>query len=316
MTTYNGERFIQEQLDSFVDQSRQPDELVICDDRSTDKTPEIIQRFAKSAPFPVRFSVNDQNLGIQGNFEKSISLCTGDVIFISDQDDIWYREKLCLFETTFAESPDTGMVVSNNDLVDEKLQTLGYTFYDRLGFTLEQQRRFNENCGFEILIKHCIIAGASLAFRSQFRSAILPFSDIWYYDAWIATIMTAVAPCHVISEPMYQYRQHPAQSIGGQQKSVWRKYVEAKRQETPEFFMSLAKQYVFLRQHLVELTAYPPEPHIIAMIDAKISFFHNRSKIHSLPNFLRLPWILRGLLRKQYAQYGQGWKTLIHDLLV
>ncbi|HEV2835287.1 MAG TPA: glycosyltransferase, partial [Pyrinomonadaceae bacterium] len=92
--TYNGAVYLKEQLESIAAQTRTPDELVISDDQSTDDTLRLIEEFAATAGFPVPLSVNESNLGTAKNFEKAISLCRGDVILLSDQDDVWHSDKL------------------------------------------------------------------------------------------------------------------------------------------------------------------------------------------------------------------------------
>jgi len=79
LCTFNGERFLQEQLDSYCDHELLPDELVVCDDCSSDSTRSILSTFAKDAPFEVRLEFNETNLGMGRNFERAISLCTGDI---------------------------------------------------------------------------------------------------------------------------------------------------------------------------------------------------------------------------------------------
>ena len=91
MTAFNGAKYINEQLNSFASQTRLPDEVVVCDDISSDDTFEILDNFARSAPFKMIVVRNNKNLGYTKNFEKALSLCSGDLIFLSDQDDIWYR---------------------------------------------------------------------------------------------------------------------------------------------------------------------------------------------------------------------------------
>lgn len=125
MCTYNGERFIQEQLDSFLKQSRLPDELVVCDDGSQDMTISILEDFCRRAPFPVRIFINSANLGYSRNFEKAMSICRGDIIAFSDQDDVWKPQKLARFEHFFKERPKVGCVFCNASLVDEELKPLG-----------------------------------------------------------------------------------------------------------------------------------------------------------------------------------------------
>jgi glycosyltransferase involved in cell wall biosynthesis len=89
LCTYNGTQYLQEQLDSIAAQTKLPDELVICDDRSSDNTVEIIKLFSSKVSFPVHLHINEINLRTIKNFEKAISLCTGDIIVLSDQDDVW-----------------------------------------------------------------------------------------------------------------------------------------------------------------------------------------------------------------------------------
>ena len=96
MCTYNGDKYLWEQLQSIASQTRFPHELVICDDRFTDSTTDIIRDFTGSAPFPVRLHINPANLGaaakgITRNFEQASRLCTGDLIAFCDQDDVGTR---------------------------------------------------------------------------------------------------------------------------------------------------------------------------------------------------------------------------------
>ena len=95
MTTYNGAQFVQAQLRSILEQTRQPDEIIICDDGSRDDTVNIIRHVMEtSGTDRIRLVENEENLGYIRNFYKAISLTKGDYIFLADQDDIWHREKL------------------------------------------------------------------------------------------------------------------------------------------------------------------------------------------------------------------------------
>ncbi|MGE5609425.1 MAG: glycosyltransferase family 2 protein [Bacillota bacterium] len=315
MTTYNGARYLQAQLDSFAAQSRRPDELVICDDRSTDDTPAIIRRFAASAPFFTRFIINDENLGIRRNFEKAITLATGNILFLSDQDDVWHPDKLARFEETFAQDPQIGLVFADAHVVDEQLHRLGYTFWQRLEFTPRQQAQFAQDRGFDILLKHCFVAGATLAFRASFKPLILPLPDTWMYDAWIAIAISAIAKSRIIPEPLNEYRQHQRQAIGGVRKSVWRRYIEAKRAVDADFFLARAAEYTTLRDRLLRSPTYPIDRRILAKIDSKLSLCQTRSRMRSHP-LLRLPLLLRELLTGRYHHYAHGWKTALLDLFV
>ena len=94
MATYNGAAYLPGQLESLAEQTQKPAELVICDDRSTDATPEIVRSFARRAPFPVVFVANPQRLHFADNFLQAASLCASDHIAFCDQDDVWRPHKL------------------------------------------------------------------------------------------------------------------------------------------------------------------------------------------------------------------------------
>ena len=104
LASYNGERYIGQQLDSIARQTRLPDELVICDDASTDSTADIVREFARRAPFAVRF-LQHQRMGSTRNFELAIAECRGDIIFLCDQDDVWYPNKIKTIEAVFIDRP-------------------------------------------------------------------------------------------------------------------------------------------------------------------------------------------------------------------
>src|SRR5215510_13144854 len=94
MCTHNGAPYLAEQLNSILAQTRLPDEVVVCDDCSSDNSRAILESFASKAPFLVSLQFNEQRLGSTKNFEKTIELCQGDVIALCDQDDVWSIEKL------------------------------------------------------------------------------------------------------------------------------------------------------------------------------------------------------------------------------
>jgi len=138
LCTYNGEQYLKEQLESYAYQTQLPDELIVCDDGSTDSTIDIIREFADSASFSVKLYINEQNLGSTKNFEKAIRLCTGDIIFLSDQDDVWREDKISLMSQIFEECPGTGAIFTDADVVDSRLQFLGYRLWDPVRFNQTQ----------------------------------------------------------------------------------------------------------------------------------------------------------------------------------
>ena len=175
LCTYNGERFLAPQLASIAKQTRLPDELVISDDRSTDRTVAIVREYAAAASFPVRVFVNERNLGYTANFARAIQLCEGDLIALSDQDDLWYPNRLERSEYEFLSHPQAGLVFSDADLIDEQGRTLGETLWQRLGFVGRRKRSLLAG-RYEVLAKHRFVTGATVMFRADLRDRFLPIA--------------------------------------------------------------------------------------------------------------------------------------------
>jgi glycosyltransferase involved in cell wall biosynthesis len=214
MCTFNGAAYLAEQLESLAAQTRLPDELVVNDDQSTDDgTREIVAAFTRTAPFPVRLSVNEKTLGSKQNFAKAIDLCRGDIIFLCDQDDVWGPDKLARIEETFRLQPETGLVFSDAEVVSEDLVPMRHLADD---FNSECRAQLREGRAFHALLHNYLVTGATMAFASRFKSLVLPIPDetILQHDAWIALIIAATAPVVFLPEALIKYRQHLGQQIG------------------------------------------------------------------------------------------------------
>src|SRR5215207_9258885 len=216
MCTYNGAEFLPAQLQSILTQSRPPDEISICDDVSTDNTAAFLEKFKKQSPIPINLHINDHNLGSVKNFERAISLCTGDVIALSDQDDVWRSDKLQLIEDAFDKSPSAGLVFSNSEIVDETLKPLNRRMWDEVGFDAHKRKLVRTGRALEVLIPGWTVTGATMAFRSRFVKLSLPIPDgiAMIHDGWIALTIAAVADVVALDEPLIKYRQHAQQQIG------------------------------------------------------------------------------------------------------
>jgi glycosyltransferase involved in cell wall biosynthesis len=126
MCTYNGEKYLAEQLESILRQTRPPDELVVSDDGSTDSTLQILEQFRARAPFPVIVSRNSATLGTHGNFLECVDRCHGDLIAFSDTDDVWLPTKLEMAYRLLAVDPEITLVVHPVMCTDAELRPTGY----------------------------------------------------------------------------------------------------------------------------------------------------------------------------------------------
>ena len=160
MASYNGARFIAEQLDSFARQTRLPDELVVTDDCSNDGTPELIDEFAKRAPFPVHLHRNSKTLGVARNFGKALELCSGDLVFLSDQDDVWLVDKLACVEKHFRDNADIQVAINDAFLATASLEISQHTQRDNIRRTGGSDKLF--------------ITGCCSAHRKSWQELVLP----------------------------------------------------------------------------------------------------------------------------------------------
>jgi Glycosyl transferase family 2 len=214
MCTYNGARYLREQLESIAAQTRPPDELVVCDDGSTDQTLAILDSFAATAPFPVRVNINPTNLGTPKNFERAIGLTTGGIIALADQDDVWYPHKLKRLERELTRSKRIGLVFSDADVVDDRLRPAGYRLWEARRAVGRNRRLIARGRLFEALVRDNLVTGCTTAFWSDYKDLLIPVPAACAHDSWSALVVAAVADVARIDVPLLAYRQHAANQYG------------------------------------------------------------------------------------------------------
>ena len=322
MCTYNGADFLPAQLESIIAQSRPPDEIVICDDRSSDETQTLLKQFASDSPVPVSLQFNEKNLGSVKNFEQAISLCTGDVIALSDQDDVWRSDKLQFIEDSFSKAPKAGLAFSDAEIVDEDLTPLGRRMWDEVGFDAHKQKLVRLGRALEVLMAGWTVTGATMAFRSKFVKLSLPVpAEIeMIHDGWIALTIAAVADVVMIEEPLIKYRQHERQQIGAPTRA---ETSDVQTTGMQALHTALQRRNSSARMHKILATL---EERLLAQSSSfdtrnALSFvgdysFHLNVRANLPQNRLnRLPRILRELVTLRYHEYANGFKSAAKDLV-
>lgn len=312
LCTYNGALYLKEQLASIAAQTRKPDELVISDDGSTDRTQQLIEEFAGTAEFRVRWSVNQSNLGAVKNFENAIALCDGDVIALCDQDDVWIADKLESIARLMLERPEVAMMFSNAELVDENLKPLEQTLFDRLRFNKRKQNQVKSGGALEILLREPLVCGATMAFRANFSDLILPIpeSGPLIHDGWIALLIAAVAEIDFVSRPLVKYRQHSAQQIGMWNTGTVENIVRSRRVDR-SCYVTQANQ---VNEAFERLSAYGLSPRSETLLREKISHLHERAHLPA-PQFQRWRSIGKEVVNRRYHRFSKGWFSAAKDLL-
>lgn len=213
VTTFNGECFIEEQIESILNQTLKPDLIVVVDDKSTDNTAEIVKKYSLEYN-NIKFYQNVQNIGYIQNFEKGISLCNTDYIALCDQDNVWFPEKLekCFQKLSSAENG--GLCYHNSALIYEDGKPLNVTLWDlsRGAFPLSKQ-----NARWWITNRIAPVPGFAIFFHSDLKKHILPMPGKKFcgHDWWISAVSFFVYTPICIEAPLTYYRLHPKQASGG-----------------------------------------------------------------------------------------------------
>ena len=314
MCAYNASRFLEEQLSSISGQSRLPDEVVICDDGSQDDTVAKLQAFARAASFPVRIEVNKSNLGITRNFEQAISLCQGEIIVLSDCDDIWKRERLQITEKAFEGHPSAGVVFANADIIGADSAPTGTRLWDHAHFGILQQFQLRHGQGTRALLRHNLVTGASMAFRASLREVALPIPEIWIHDGWIALIASLFTDLVAVKEPLIDYRKHPDQNVGFLEGGFVPDLARAKAAGFSQYLFRV-QQYEVAYERLLPHAKTEKQKQILSCIAAKIRHLSARARMPQ-SKMARVPAVAREFIAMRYTLYSRGLISALRDLFV
>jgi glycosyltransferase involved in cell wall biosynthesis len=219
LTVYNGEAFLQSQLQSILRQLRATDEVVIVDDASQDASAELLQNMGD---YRVRLYRNEHNLGVLASFAKALELAQGDILFLSDQDDLWLPGKVDKIMEVFSLNPGVTLVTSDAQIIDAGGRIVADSFFARHG-------RFTTGV-LQNLIQNNYM-GCTLAFRRLMLDHFLPIpQDVPMHDMWFGIVNDIYGKTYYIDQPLIAYRRHnknlsPAGGVSFIQKLRWRWYL-------------------------------------------------------------------------------------------
>lgn len=310
MCTYNGEAFLAEQLESILAQSRPASEIVICDDGSTDGTWMMLESYRRRFPELINLYRNDKNLKPAKNFEKAISLCKNPLIVLSDQDDVWYQNKLDKLAQRFEDLPDLALVFSNADLIDAEGNILDGDLWHSVGFDKRMKAAVKSGRAFEVLLRKSFVTGCTMMFRETLKSTCLPIEGPCLHDYWISLIAAASSRIDFVSERLISYRQHASNVIGVRRVSLRERLDVAHRRGTLEFSQDIVGAEKLLKR-LGDV-----ERARSSLVQRKIDFLTSRVKLWSdkTPWMEKASLLIRNWSRGEYRQWSSGWPALIKDL--
>jgi glycosyltransferase involved in cell wall biosynthesis len=251
MASYNGARYIAEQLESIVQQTYPNIEIVIVDDHSKDDTVAIIRSYQTKYPF-ICLIENEENLGVTRTFEKAIVNCKGDFIALSDQDDIWNLQKIDILVNEIGEHD---AVYADSLLVNEKGESLGKSFSDFMNIR-------SYYSGTPFLLSNSV-AGHAMLMKTGFVKGILPFPEKIFFDLWIGFCAAGNNGIKFVDKTLVKYRQHDSNTVGT------KKSTNKKKKETPQ------EQFDFKLMELQTLAKAPiKDEGTKKILQEMISHFH------------------------------------------
>ncbi|TFD19491.1 glycosyltransferase family 2 protein [Cryobacterium sp. TMS1-13-1] len=314
LCTYNGAAYLEEQLLSILGQTLCPDEIVVSDDGSTDETLAVVQRVVAAASPAVNFVVlkNNTALGVTANFEQALAACSGDLIALSDQDDVWWPERLERMVAEFTRRHELQMLHADARLVDSVGTPLGFSLLKTLGVSDADRAAVHNGHAIDAYLRRNIVTGATMMVRADLVKRSRPFPAAWVHDEWVAMVAAATGLVDLLDEPLTDYRQHGGNQIGVTSLDASGKLGRLRAPRTSRNARLLA------RAEALQQRASGFEPavsaSVLALIDAKLAHEKRRSALPANP-LLRVGPVVRGWREGDYSRFGLGLQDVLRDLV-
>lgn len=195
LASHNGEAYIEEQILSFLNQTRIPDEIIICDDVSSDKTVSIVEKYKIISNINIGLVQNEHRLGYVQNFSKALSLCTGDIILLSDQDDVWFPHKIETVERRIKKIPGILALTNDQEITDKELRPSGFTKMSNI-----------KSAGLSVF---SMVTGCCTSMSKGLRDVALPIPlESRSHDGWINGLADALQARVMLPDVLQYYRRH------------------------------------------------------------------------------------------------------------
>jgi hypothetical protein len=313
LCTYNGARYLEEQLRSILDQTLVPDEIVVSDDGSSDDTVAIAERVLAVAGKRVKVTVlrNLLPLGVVGNFAQALAACRGELVVLCDQDDVWHPDRVARAAEVLRARADLAFVHADARLVDGDGAPTGPLLLDALGVAPAERAEIHDGHGFAVLLRRNVVTGATMMVRRELIARAAPFPPSWVHDEWLAMVAAMTAGFDLVDAPLIDYRQHGGNQIGAARLTLGAGLAKL-REPREERNARLVERGEELVAKARALGAAVPAS---VLHDVEQRLAHDRFRA-ALPRrrFARIRPVLReGMAR--YARYGRGRADMVRDIV-
>ncbi len=314
MATYNGGCFLHEQLASIAAQTRAPREIVVSDDGSQDTTLEVVSAFADSARFPINVLKAHGRIGVEQNFARAIESCSGEIIALSDQDDVWYPRRLEILETTFHNNPEVDLILCDADILSQNGVRLARGLRQFVGYSETERQLLNEGRGVPVLLKRNVFTGGAMVFRRRILDYVLPIpasrQSVWLHDRWIGFLVVCAGSVMVIEDRLSAYRQHENQLVGARSQSFLTRALSAYILKSERMRID-CEGFVRAHQRLTKIRGVKRKS--LDVISDKIDHLRRRITTTEM-GVRRVPIIIREAMNGRYRKYSAGIWSVLRDL--
>jgi hypothetical protein len=316
LATHDGRRWLPELLDGLAAQTRLPDELVVCDDASTDGTPAVLDDFAATAPFDVRRVDHDHRQGPVRAFETALAAVAGDQVALCDQDDRWDPQKLAVLEAVLA-APGTALAFCDARMVDESGADTGGRLWAELGFRRRQRDSLASGPPGPIL-RHAVSSGCTLLVRRRVVERALPFpaaldlvAEPMLHDRWLSLVASTTGAVVAVPSTLVDYRVHDAQAVGARWAGVREQLGPQSRRTAADV---AARAEARLRQlDALEARVEPTSVAVGQQLEDLRCHLEVRAGLGSRPR--RVLPVLGEVLSGGYRRFGAGPASALLDLV-
>ena len=318
LCTHNGARFLREQVRSICLQTLPPTQIVLSDDASRDGSVAQVRAALDACALErpglapaLRVIENSVALRVTKNFEQAIRACDGELIALSDQDDVWVPDRLARMVAEFRRRPDLLLLHSDARLVDAGRKDLGQTLFHALEATPDEIARIHAGRAFDVFLRRNLVTGATAMFRRSLRAQALPMPPEWVHDEWLGIVAAAVGRVDVLEEALIDYRQHDGNQIGARRDSVAGKVRKALASRGRTHFERALKAELLLAR--LQALGARVAPETLEKVRGKLE--HQRFRAH-LPasRWARCLPVLREAMTGRYERFGRGVRGVVRDL--
>lgn len=319
LCTHNGARFIAEQVRSILGQTVPVTEIVVSDDASTDDTLDIVERTVSDwlaadhgRSLHLRVLRNEVALGVTANFEQALAACSGDLIALCDQDDVWHPRRIERFVTEFAGRPGLQLLHSDARLVDANGAPTGESLFQALRVSTHEIEGVHGGEAFALLMRRNLVTGATVMVRALLVRRAVPFPPAWVHDEWLAIVAAAADGLDLVEDQLTDYRQHGGNQIGASSLSGAGKLRRLREPRTERNARLLSRA----SQLAARASSFRPAMAAERVAHVEAKFAHERVR-SSLPSkrILRLPAVWREWRSGRYRTCGLGLQDVARDLV-